>query len=109
VPGFKSFPSLPATVTVPGLTGWRNRRWLPLCRSRFQPSARSILINLTDFHSTILLVPSDSLVAGFPCDQADRAEIRISGQSYVAEYPAKVLLTGHYSNLPDLRFRGGTS
>ena len=29
VPDLSSAPRLPATVTVPGLVGWRNCRWLP--------------------------------------------------------------------------------
>jgi hypothetical protein len=44
VPALRSFPRLPATVTVPAFVGWRNSRWLPAWRSRCQPSARSMSI-----------------------------------------------------------------
>lgn len=36
--GCTSSEGAPATVTVPLLTRWRNCRWLPRVRSRYQPS-----------------------------------------------------------------------
>src|SRR6266498_3973240 len=36
--GGMSIPGLPATVTVPGLLGCRNWRWLPLVRTNIHPS-----------------------------------------------------------------------
>ena len=44
VPGRNSALGFPATVTVPGLLGWRNWRWLPVCRTNRQPSASISLI-----------------------------------------------------------------
>ena len=38
VPLGTSSPKLPGTVTVPGLSGWRNCRWLPRVRAWTQPS-----------------------------------------------------------------------
>jgi hypothetical protein len=44
VPGGNVSLNLPAIVVVPGLTTCRNWRWLPVTRSRYQPSASTILI-----------------------------------------------------------------
>jgi hypothetical protein len=44
VPGGTSVLSFPATVTVPGLVGWWNWRWLPVCLTSRQPSASMSLI-----------------------------------------------------------------
>lgn len=48
VPIGTSVLGLPATVTVPGFVGCRYWRWLPLVRTRYQPSASmNLRISLT--------------------------------------------------------------
>ena len=51
VPGAKSSPGLPATVTRPGLVGCLNCRWLPLVVTKYQPSWPSIR-NMSDTFTT---------------------------------------------------------
>ena len=52
VPGGNVALGLPAIVVVPGLTAGRNCRWLPVTRSRYQPSASMILIISLTFSGT---------------------------------------------------------
>jgi hypothetical protein len=58
VPGANWSDGWPGTVTCPGLVGCLNCRWLPLVRSRYQPSSRRRLITSRTFIAVQPLRPS---------------------------------------------------